>query len=281
LSADSALAPVGAPEARAVPLAQFGERWRLLPLAAADGPTNMAVDALLLERARTSGEAVLRLYSWSAPTLSLGRHERTRGRFDPLRLRAAGVDAVRRRTGGRALLHDHELTYSVTAPAGSSPLRSRYAAINHLLADALRVLGVRADVTPDHIPTAKPGSAACFAEPNAGELVVGGRKLVASAQVEEDGAFLQHGSILLHDDQSRIADLCDDEDFPPTQATALTSVLGREVAAAEVAAALVSALTEDLAHARVTLEPFGQSLSDVALAGARARFLDPAWTWRR
>lgn len=278
MSAELALDP---PAAGTAGLAALADRWRLLPVSVADGATNMGVDALLLDRARRGSEAVLRLYTWSVPTLSFGRHERALGRFDATRLRALGVDAVRRRTGGRVLLHHRELTYSVTAPAGALPLRARYAAINHLLADALHRLGVRADLTPERTPTSRPGHAACFAEPNAGELVVGGRKLVASAQVEEDGAFLQHGSILLHDDQSRIAALSDASDVPPTRATSLAEVLGRDIGADAVAAALTEALTAALAPGRVTLGLPEESLSDVALAGARARFLDAAWTWRR
>ena len=95
-------------------------RWRFLDSGAADGVTNMATDVALLEHARRTGETTLRVYAWSRPTLSLGRHERARGLFATDVLHADGVDVVRRPTGGRALLHHREVTYSVTAPIGAT-----------------------------------------------------------------------------------------------------------------------------------------------------------------
>ena len=77
----------------------------------------MALDEALMSRARRSGETVLRVYGWAAPTLSFGRHQRALGEYDEAALLRAGVGVVRRPTGGRALLHDREVTYSVTAPA--------------------------------------------------------------------------------------------------------------------------------------------------------------------
>lgn len=137
-------------------------RWRWLDSGAADGVTQMAVDAALMDRARTHNEAVLRVYAWSEPTLSFGRHETVRGRFSESTLAARGVRAVRRATGGRVLLHDHEVTYSVTAPTDDdAPLPSTYAAINALLLDALRLLGVAATVAPGGAPL-RPGDATCL-----------------------------------------------------------------------------------------------------------------------
>ena len=77
------------------------------------------MDVSLLDRARSSGECVMRIYEWSRPTLSLGRNQAARGHYDLERARAAGIDFVRRPTGGRAVLHHRELTYSVTAPAAA------------------------------------------------------------------------------------------------------------------------------------------------------------------
>src|SRR5271154_4919364 len=98
----------------------------------------MALDHALLARAARTGECVLRVYSWRSPTVSFGRHQRTAGGYDHLHLAA-----VRRPTGGRAVLHDREATYSVTAPV-TRPLRATYARINRLLLDALHRLGVDA-----------------------------------------------------------------------------------------------------------------------------------------
>lgn len=287
-------------------IAALGTRWRLLDSGPADGATNMAVDAALLAHARRTGEATLRLYAWSVPTLSFGRHERARGAFDLRSLAAHGVAVVRRPTGGRALLHDREVTYCVTAPATGS-LAASYAAINGLLVDALARLGVRAaPAAPEGRPL-RPDGAACFAEPAPGELTVDGAKLVGSAQLREDGALLQHGSILLEDDQSRIAALraataaggirarpgaapgAPGRLAPEGAAATLAPVatlrgaLGREVRHGEVVAALVAALHAACARAGVTSPSALPSDSGVLASAAalRSRFEDPDWTWRR
>lgn len=251
--------------------------WRLLDSGAGTGVEQMAVDAGLMDRARETGEAVLRLYAWSRPTLSFGRHEASRGRFSPATLAAAGVDAVRRPTGGRVLLHDHEVTYSVTAPVtGDEPLRASYRAINRILLDAMQAMGLAA-AEADPSPTPRPGGAACFAEPNAGELVVGGRKLIGSAQVRERGALLQHGSILIRDDQGRIGALADAPLTPAVPAATLAALLGPQPWYAMVRDALFDAV-------RARHETVGElesSDTEGWAAAHRARFASPDWTWRR
>src|SRR5438105_3962404 len=108
--------------------------WRLLQTVPATGAFNMALDEALMAYARETGTWVLRVYSWSSPTLSLGRNQRARGGYDPTRLAQQHIDVVRRPTGGRAILHDREITYSVAAPvADAGDLRESYARINRLL----------------------------------------------------------------------------------------------------------------------------------------------------
>lgn len=256
--------------------------WRLLRSDAADGVTNMATDLALLDHARRSGEATLRLYAWRRPTLSLGRNERARGTFDVRALRAAGVDVVRRPTGGRALLHDHEVTYSVTAPVGTTSLGEAYRAINALLLDGLHALGVPVmAVTARADAPLRPDGAACFATPGVGELVVAGAKLVGSAQWRDAGALLQHGSILLADDQPRIAELrASGSDAPTTVAPAatLTAALGRTVEREEVESAMVEALRRGLGADPAPLDP---ALFQRNLARHQTVLADPTWTWRR
>src|SRR5918999_2420397 len=106
-------------------------RWRLLLTDPASGPENMALDEALMDRARATGEWVLRVYSWSRPTLSVGRHQRARDAYDPVTLAAEGLFIVRRPTGGRAILHEREVTYSVTGPAAvAGTVRESYQRIN-------------------------------------------------------------------------------------------------------------------------------------------------------
>ena len=129
---------------------------------------------------------MLRVYGWSRPTLSFGRHESVRGRFTAEQLERENVGAVRRPTGGRVLMHDREVTYSVTAPAPDDErLKESYRRINAMLIAALARLGVPVVEAATQSAARRPGGAACFAEPSAGELVVGNRKLVGSAQLRE------------------------------------------------------------------------------------------------
>jgi lipoate-protein ligase A len=251
-------------------------RWRFLDSGTLDGAEQMAIDAGLMDRARETGEAVLRVYGWSRPTLSFGRHESVRGSFDAARLESANVGAVRRPTGGRVLMHDHEVTYSVTAPAPEHErLQESYRGINEILIAALSRLGVSVMTAPAGTPR-RPGGAACFAEPAAGELVVGHRKLVGSAQLRERGALLQHGSILLDDDQGRIAELAMQPLTPALPAATLRDTLRRAVRHDDVSDALRAALAE-LKGAPDELDA-GEAARFAVLH--RARFSSPEWTWR-
>ena len=204
----------------------------------------MAIDEALLRRAQRTGETVYRLYSWSPPTVSLGRNQTARGRYDLGLARARGVHFVRRPTGGRAILHHREITYSVAAPvAAFGTLGESYRAINRLLVEALRLHGVAAREAEAPERTPIPGTTPCFEAPAAGELVAGSgtgaRKLVGSAQVREGDAFLQHGSILVDDDQQLLANLATRE--PSTSPATLRELTGREVTVHEFAAGLAAA----------------------------------------
>ena len=259
-------------------LAYFRMRWRLYVTEPLDGADNMALDEALLTRARNSDECVLRVYAWAAPTLSLGRHQRAVGVFD--RAATAGVSVVRRLTGGRAVLHHREVTYSVTARADSGDtLRASYSAINGILLDGLQRLGVRAALAQRTKRLPPPGSAPCFELPAAGEIVLGARKLVGSAQLRDGGAFLQHGSILIDDDQSRVAELSAAAIPASAPAATLREALGRAPTLHEVAEALFSAVR---ARADAQALPFeGDTTLERAVLAARVRYVDDLWTWRR
>ncbi|MBA3339419.1 MAG: octanoyltransferase, partial [Geodermatophilaceae bacterium] len=165
----------------------------------------MGTDVALMRRAARTGETVLRVYGWSGPVLSLGRNQRARHAYREDELARQDIGVVRRPTGGRALLHHGEITYSVTSPCPAGvALASEYRRINNILIAALRELGVKASVARPACRMPAPDLALCFAEPAAGEIVAAGRKLVGSAQWRDGGALLQHGSILVDDDQSRL-----------------------------------------------------------------------------
>ena len=172
--------------------------WRVLYTGFADGAWNMAVDEWLLNTA-TQRPPVLRLYGWRGPTVSLGRHEPWRRVIDLQKLRAHGVRVVRRVTGGRAVFHHREVTYSVTAPLGryadfDDGFQSTLRRISMALIQGLKSLGVEADLRHRR-RAAGPQNGLCFESATRYELVKGGEKLIGSAQYCTHQGLLQHGSI--------------------------------------------------------------------------------------
>ena len=238
------------------------------------GRDNMSIDHGLLQAARTGG-GFLRLYRWNPPCLSFGRNEPAKTRYDGDRIRSLGLDTVRRPTGGRAVWHDRELTYAVAAPIDTfGSLQQTYAAIHHLLAAALRRIGVPASIAPRQSErTPRLGSGACFAAPIGGEIVVGKRKLVGSAQLREGDAFLQHGSVLMEEGQDMVARITSGLSSP-IAATSLSEVLQRPPDYQDVARVIATEAERCWkgSWTRQTRSP------DVAVGD---KFGDSCWTWRR
>jgi lipoate-protein ligase A len=258
-------------------------RWRLIDTPPAPGAWNMAVDEALAASVAGGGEPVLRFYRWEPACLSLGRNQPARGRYDLEALAAAGIDVVRRPTGGRAVLHRRELTYSVAAPVAllGAP-RHAYAAINRALVAGLRRLGAAASLQPSTDARAPiPSLAPCFAEPVEGEVVAAGRKLVGSAQRLLGSVILQHGSLPLHDDQSAVAALLAERDPSAAEAppATLAEVLGREPAWEELTAALAAGWEESLGAALVA-DALTEDERGLARDAAE-RYAGPAWTWHQ
>jgi lipoyl(octanoyl) transferase len=241
---------------------------------------NMALDEAMLATAAEENAILVRLYTWDRPSISFGRNQRCSGIYSPERCAALGVPAVRRLTGGRALIHGRELTYAVAAPNGAAPsLRGGYDAINAMLLDALRYLGVAAEVAAPGARTASPGLAPCFEAPTAGELVVGTAKLVGSAQHRDARAFVQHGSILLGDDQGLLHELAL-VPLPamPSPAT-LHEWLGDDMQVATVSAAVEQAVRRSSPGGIVVLSD--DSIPRHHVETAASRYRDSRWTWRR
>jgi lipoate-protein ligase A len=239
----------------------------------------MAIDAALLAAAMP-GIGVWRWYGWSAPTISFGRNERVAGRFSSASVAAAGLTAVRRPTGGRALLHAREITYSVTLGlAPEAGWREAYDAVNHILHAALRRLGVDAQRAGAQPPVA-PDGPVCFDRPAEGELVVGGRKLVGSAVWRQGTRYLQHGSILLHDDQAMLttASLHPLDPIPPAAALLEMPGLGNaETTTLALDAAVRHVLSQ---HGAVTaFMPPASLLEEIGVQ--RSSFIDADQLWRR
>jgi len=237
----------------------------------------MAIDCALLDLVRAGEGAVLRVYRWEPWCLSFGRHEPVLRRYGRERILALGVDVVRRPTGGRAVWHARELTYAIAQPAASAPLRESYRAIHGMMADAVRRLGAPALLAADPPRLPGIGAGACFAMPVGGEVIIAGRKVVGSAQLREEGALLQHGSMLLGDDQRLVRELAGDASQPAAEVS-LSVAVGRPVAFEEAATAVRAAAG--------AWRPEGTEVMDAApiLALARAheaRFRSDEWTWSR
>ena len=255
-------------------------RWHFFETPPADGALNMALDEALMRRAAATGEAVFRVYGWSGRTLSLGRNQRARGCYDADAARELGVSFVRRPTGGRALLHHREVTYSATLPVaeGDAGGAARaYDFINEVLLAGLAGLGVPAERAPGGL-SMPPGLRPCFDVPAEREIVVGPRKLVGSAQWRRGGALLQHGSILIANDQPLIGRLLRSAGVPPAAAT-LEEALGRTPRTDEVAAQLRRALRHSVGR-DVTPLP-ADAIPQRELDALRGQYSDDAWTWRR
>jgi lipoate-protein ligase A len=254
-----------------------GRSWQLwLDLGPRPGPWNMAIDQALLGRA-ARGEYWLRLYRWDPACLSFGRHEAALRRYDRERIAALSLAVVRRPTGGRAVWHAGEVTYALAMPAPAvDGIRAVCLEIHHMLRDALRALGVEATLAP-HAATPPLDAGACFAGPAGGEVLVAGRKAVGSAQVREAGALLQHGSILLDDDQEQVRAVTRG-DAPDDHSGPLTRVAGRALAPDRVARAIADAATARWGGHWSSLDAAPELLADAR--EYLPRFTADAWTWR-
>ena len=229
--------------------------WRLILDGNLPGALNMARDSAVLEAVSAGVSApTLRLYGWDPPCLTIGKHQGLDA-VDLAFCRSNGVDVARRPTGGRALLHQHELTYSVVAPLGISPLptalQEAYRVICGGLVQACRALGIDAELTGGEVNLRLPNPTStvpCFEAPAEGEVVVGGRKLIGSAMRAHAGCILQHGAILLDWDgrvQAGAMGLINDSSLRP-HVTTLTDELARTITRHEIESVFVDAMAHQL-----------------------------------
>jgi lipoate-protein ligase A len=177
-----------------------------------DAGFNMAADVYLLRHAVETPEAVvLRLYGWNPPAISLGRMQDVRTNLDITRINADGLGWVRRPTGGRAILHWNDITYSCVfskkmLSMGDSISRT-YKVISACLISGLALAGIRcipSSAGPSGAESRRDIKLPCFLSPNREEIMVDGRKLIGSAQKRTADAVLQHGSLPLGGEYRRL-----------------------------------------------------------------------------
>ncbi|MBN2184350.1 MAG: lipoate--protein ligase family protein [Candidatus Krumholzibacteriota bacterium] len=228
------------------------KQWYFLDDEDSAGAVNMAVDEYLLDHYDDRGDSpVLRLYSFDPPAISVGFHQVPGEVLDLEAVKSAGLDLVRRITGGRALLHDGELTYSVTAPLDSvffpSGLQETFISISNAIVDALKILGIDAMISGGKaFKGGKDTVSPCLVSTSRHEITAGGRKIVGSAQRRRSGSFLQHGSILLRPGSERIVDYLRG-DFPPLSGlvTNIEAETGMHLTRDDLAGAMVSAFQQN------------------------------------
>ena len=182
--------------------------WTLVEAGALPGAGNMALDLGLLGAsvAQQRRDPVVRIYAWNPPALSVGAKVDLPPEVRE-RCAAAGVDVVRRATGGGCVLHDGDVTYSVVAPEAGRSVLEAYRWVAGGLMAGLRLLGVEASVA-EHPATER--ALDCFAVATGADLEVEGRKICGSAQVRRQGWFLQHGSLPIVDIREQTASLLGD-----------------------------------------------------------------------
>jgi len=268
--------------------------WRLIFHPPAAGSWNMAVDESILN-ASTQGlvPPTLRLYAWTPTCLSLGYAQPFRD-IDFENLNKYGWHYVRRATGGRAILHTDELTYAVIGPSNDPRLAGgvleSYRRLSKALLVALRALGIQADAQESTSRADQNDATApvCFEEPSNYEITVNKKKLVGSAQARRKGAVLQHGTIPLTGDITRITKaLAYPDEIQRAaaakrlydRATSLEISLGKEVSWENTAQALIRAFEDEL-----NLKLYLEDLSDLELSAVEkllaAKYDNEEWNQR-
>ena len=268
--------------------------WRILVTPPAAGAWNMAVDeALLIFIGSGKSLPTLRLYAWEPPCLSLG-YAQTKEDADRQLLNALGWHLVRRPTGGKAILHIDELTYSVIAPLDEPRLTGgvleSYRRLSDALLAALLSLGIAAKTEPHYdLPIdSNPKSAVCFEIPSNYEITAGGKKLIGSAQARRREGILQHGTLPLHGDIGRITlGLSYPSEVERelsaqrvrTRATTVESVTGAKITWQTAADAFQAAFSRSLG---LTLISTPLSTSELAAVDelVMTKYSHPTWTDR-
>ncbi|MCE9644726.1 MAG: lipoate--protein ligase family protein [Chloroflexi bacterium] len=271
------------------------QSWRLLHTPPARGAWNMAVDESILEHIhRGDSQPTLRLYAWEPACLSLG-HAQSFSDVDMERVKARGWEVVRRVTGGRAILHSDELTYSVTGSAEEPVLAGgvleSYNRIAQALLFALHDLGLPVEMK-ERVPSDEPATQnlnpVCFEVPSTYEITVNEKKLIGSAQARRKEGVLQHGSLPLTGDLARICQALVFRDEAAREhaaqrllarATTIESILGMATDWETAAQAFVRGFEAQL-EIHFQRGELSRSESERAEELVKEKYASPAWTER-
>ena len=266
--------------------------WRLLITPPARGAWNMAVDESILEHiGRGESIPTLRLYAWIPACLSLG-HAQPFADVDMTQLKQHGWEIVRRATGGRAILHTDELTYSVIAPSDEPHVEGSVLESYNRLAQALlfavKSLEIPVEMKEGKVIDGGMPNPVCFEVPSTYEITVNGKKLVGSAQARKKEGVLQHGSLPLSGDLTRICQALAFENESAREnaakrllerATTVASALGQEISWETAAQAFIHAFEAQLG---LSFERGKLSESESRRADelVKEKYNHPSWTER-
>ncbi|MEI2440940.1 biotin/lipoate A/B protein ligase family protein [Priestia megaterium] len=274
-------------------------KWRFIDSNNRSPYYNMALDEALLEW-HSKGEIppTIRFYGWNPPTLSIGYFQKAEKEINFDKVKELGLGFVRRPTGGRGVLHDEELTYSVIVseeyPNMPKTVTEAYRVISEGLLEGFRSLGLEAYFAIPRSEEEKnslksPRSSVCFDAPSWYELVVEGRKIAGSAQTRQKGVILQHGSILLEIDEDKLFSVFN---YPNdrvkermqrafrSKAVAINAIAGRKISIEEAKEAFYKGFASAL---DIDLEPYTLSEEEEAYVEelARTKYGSDEWNFKR
>lgn len=268
------------------------DTWRLLITPPAHGAWNMALDESILEHiGRGESIPTLRLYAWDPACLSLG-HAQPFADVDVPRLKDHGWEVVRRATGGRAILHTDEITYSVIAPLDEPRVQGSILESYNRLAQALlfavHSLGLPVEMKEGKASNGPTFNPVCFEVPSTYEITVNGKKLIGSAQARKKEGVLQHGSLPLVGDLTRICQALVFENESAREnaakrllerATTVESALGRGVSWETAAQAFIHGFEAQLGL-KLESGELSESESKRADELVKEKYAHPSWTER-
>lgn len=275
------------------------EKWGFIDSGDCSAAYNMAMDEALLNW-QSNGEIppIIRFYGWKPATLSIGYFQKAEAEIDLTEVKRQGLGFVRRPTGGRAVLHEHELTYSVIVPESypgmPNTVTEAYRVISEGILKGFRNLGLDAYFSVPETEQEKallksPKSSVCFDAPSWYELVVEGKKVAGSAQTRQKGVILQHGAILLELDEDKLFSVFKFSDERvkekmknnlKNKAVAINDLAGRKISILEAKQAFEKGFGEGLS---IELEPFelnGEQLREVKDI-AKNKYESDDWNFMR
>jgi lipoyl(octanoyl) transferase len=275
------------------------EVWRYIDSGNGSPAFNMALDEALLDwHSEGKMPPIIRFYGWNPASLSIGYFQKIEREIDMEAVKRHELGFVRRPTGGRGVLHEHELTYSVIVseehPEMPQTVTEAYRVISEGVLRGFQKLGLEAYFAVPRTDEEKsalksPRSAVCFDAPSWYELVVEGRKVAGSAQTRQKGVILQHGAILLDLDEDKLFSLFK---YPndrvkerlqkafKTKAVAIKEISGRSVSMEEAKAAFKEGFAEGL---NIELEPYTLTDEEIEYVRnlAKTKYESDEWNFKR